>query len=145
MKEITKWKADDGCEFSDETSCAAYDQLCETVVKVMAAFPPLPKNDGCDFAYGGGFMQLSEAVVTTVRGKLFDIIATRINRRSIEGFRDIKVSPAFVAKFIDGKNNRPLYAAWQRLSCIDSRWREWGQPYYAIHPDQGKQVMLASV
>lgn len=145
MKEITTWRASDGCDFTNKTDCAAYDQLCENVIHVMAAFPPHPQHDGCNFSYGGGFMQLSEKVVTTVRCKLIDIIATKINPGSVEEFRDLKVPASSVAKFIDGNNIRPLYAAWQRLSCIDSRWREWGQPYYAINPDQGQQVMLASV
>ena len=145
MQQITKWKADDGCEFAGMVECLAYESLCAQVDAIMTAFPCRPKNDGCRFSNGGGFIQLSEDVVKDVRCKLLDIIATKINHRWIEEARDMRVHPPYVARLVGELNLKPLYQAWGRVGCIDKQWREWGQPYYATNPDQGEQIMLASV
>jgi hypothetical protein len=145
MKQIIKWQADDGREFQEETECKAYESLCGEVASIMATFPAHPKNDGCRFANGHGFIQLSEVVVKEVRNKLLDLISGEINHRWVEESRDMSVHPSYVARLVGETGLRPLYNAWNRITCVDDQWREWGQPYYASHPDQGDQLMLASV
>lgn len=145
MEQITKWKADDGTEFTEESECAAYEKMCADVTLVMSAFPAQPENDSCSFANGGGYLQLSEEVVADVRGKLLDIIATKIDHKWVEESRDTKIHPSYVDRLLGDYDIRPLCSAWGRLSKIDKQWREWGQPYYATHPDEGKQIMLGSV
>lgn len=27
-------------------------------------------------------------------------------------------------------------------NCIDEQFREWGQPYFAVNPDKGKQICI---
>ncbi len=39
---------------------------------------------------------------------------------------------------IDGGDD-VLHRAWYRVYCIDASGREWGQPYFALHPTEGKQ------
>lgn len=36
-----------------------------------------------------------------------------------------------VGRFLDDSGNREAYGLGYRINCIDSRNREWGQPYYA--------------
>ena len=38
-----------------------------------------------------------------------------------------------VGRYIDDSNNRDLSMAWNRFICIDSKYREWSQPYFAIN------------
>jgi len=143
MKQITKWQADDGTEFTDEIVCLDYELLCGKVTKIMSAFPVPP--EGCVFANGGGYLQLSEEVVTTVRNQILDLIATKIDHHWVEESRDPRIHTSWVARLVGDYNIRPLSAAWERLSCIDNQWREWGQPYYANNPDEGCQIELGTV
>ena len=145
MKQITKWKADDGCEFTDMAECAAYETLCAQVETIMAAFPKRPENDGCSFANGGGYIQLSAEVVKDARCKLLDLIATKIDHRWIAESKGENVHPSYVSRLVGDYGLRPFCNAWHRFECIDKSWREWGQPYFANHPSEGKQTMLASV
>ena len=36
----------------------------------------------------------------------------------------------------------PLWRAWCRLTNIDDQGREWGQAYFAMHPEMAKNVVL---
>lgn len=145
MQQITKWEADDGREFSDMDECIEYENLCDQVERIISAFPKKPENDGCSFANGGGYIQLSEEVVKTTRNKLLDLIATKITHNWVEESRFMNVHPSYVGRLVDECNIRPFIQAWSRISCIDKQWREWGQPYYAANPHEGEQIMLASV
>lgn len=145
MKQIIKWQAEDGSEFTDMAECLSYESLCAQVADVMAAFPPKPENDGCSFSNGGGFLQLSEAVVKDVRLKLLDIVATKISHRWVDESRDMRVDASYVDRLLGDYGIRPLCRAWSRISCIDKQWREWGQPFFANNPGEGTQKMLGSV
>jgi hypothetical protein len=38
-----------------------------------------------------------------------------------------------VGRFIDDSYNKDLSQTWYRFMCIDEKYREWPQPYYAIN------------
>jgi hypothetical protein len=144
MEQITKWKSDDGCEFTNLAECMAYETLCTQVDQIMMVFPKRPENDGCSFANGGGFIQLSEEIVKKARGNLLDLIATKIDHKWVMQSKDMNTHPSYVARLVGDWGIKPFCQAWDRFNCIDPQWREWGQPYYASHPDEGKQIMVAS-
>lgn len=148
MKQIAKWKADDGAEFNDEAACAAYESLCAEVAGVMARLPPRPDDAGCRFSNGHGYLKHDPVVWLGVqrdiarigRRSFTDECATRHFNFVIDG--DKPLGHTMIGRFIDDGCPRPVYRAWSRLMCVDQEYREWGQPYYALHPDQAEHVAL---
>ncbi len=48
-----------------------------------------------------------------------------------------EVHPSNIAsRFIDDSDCTPLKSAWWRLQCIDDKYREFNQPFYALNPDK---------
>ncbi len=140
MKSIIKYVADDGAEFTTETKCAEYEALCAEIAAVVGKLKPIPKDDGCRFANGGGFIQQDEATFREVRRGLL-LIAQRVcpMKWIDESLADETVHASWAGRII-GESSRPLSSAWNRIHCTDGTFREWGQPYYAMHPDQGTQA-----
>ena len=145
MKTIQKYEANDGSVWDTETECLAHESLCERIRNVMKAFPPLPKNDGCSFANGGGYIQLSEPIVTKVREQLLDLIGEKVTHKWVQESRGGKKHPSWVHRLLSDCEITPLSKAWYRICCVDDQWREWGQPYYAAHPTEGEQRQIAGV
>jgi hypothetical protein len=143
MKPITKYQAADGSEWKTESECLAHESLCDRVAVVMKPWPARPKDDGCSFANGHGYIQLSEKLVAQVRNQLLDLIGERIKHDWVEQSRDMAKHPSWVARLLSDYGIRPLEDAWWRLSCVDKYWREWGQPYYAANPEKGEQRQIA--
>lgn len=143
MKEIKKYVAYDGSEFSRKYDCQRYEKLYRTVQKIMKQLRPKPEDPHCIFANGGGFVTQNPVLVQKVRDELLDVIATRIDHKWIgesKGKERTEVHPSWMAGLLSAYNSSILYAAWTRIWCIDLHGREWGQPYYADHPDEGKQI-----
>lgn len=143
MKAITKYEAADGSEFETESRCAAYESLCAEVADVVAALPALPKDDGCKFANGGGYVQHNPDTFRAVRTKLLQIAQRECPHRwiteSLEKGDEIHAS---WAGRIISESSTPLWRAWNRIYCTDKQFREWGQPYYAEHPEAAEQFCV---
>lgn len=145
MKAITKYVADDGVEFIDEAKCREHDALIVEVAEVMRPLGERYKHgDTCDYENGAGYVQHTTAAVADVRGRLLHI-AQRFTdhkwiRQTLEKGSDAHASWAGAA--IGESCPLPLREAWWRISTMDKQGREWGQPYYADHPAEAKQVCL---
>lgn len=144
MQAITKWKADDGREFDSEADALAHEGRCARVAAIMAEWPADPDEGkpGCDFANGGGYLQLSEGLVVGTRNKLLDLIAETLSHEWIEDSRDPTTDSSWVARLLSDSHDHCVADAWYRLSCVDSRWRWWGQPFYALNMWEGVQECL---
>ena len=44
----------------------------------------------------------------------------------------------------DSPRAKAFQRIYYRLMCIDEQHREWGQPFYAAHPDKGTQRDLSN-
>lgn len=140
MKAVTKYRADDGAEFADAAACATYESLVAEIAEVMRALPPPPKDDGCRFSNGYGYIQHDRATFLAARLALLRIAQRVCPFRWIdESIADSTVHPSWAARII-GESSRPLARAWRRIECTDSQMREWGQPYYATHPDKAPEL-----
>lgn len=140
MEKITKFKAIDGSEFYEESKCRDYETLIAEVEQIMSAFPPLPQNDGCKFANGGGYIQHSKENFDSVKAALLDVAGRFCSHRWIEQTKaDPSVHLSWAARLIGETGLRPLENAWNRLMCIDTLYREWGQPYFASNPEKAEQ------
>lgn len=149
MKPITKWQADDGAEFNSQAECATYEVLCREVDGIMARLPVRPDDTGCRFSNGHGYLQHDPAAWLSVQRDL-----ARIGRRYFEeqsGRRHFDyvidagkpMVHTLAGRLVNDGCPAPVWRAWSRLMCVDSRFREWGQPYYALHPDAAEAFPLS--
>ena len=135
MKRITKYLADDGTEFNTEIEAVNHDALCLEIKEVMSDLPKRPEN-GRKFESGKGFIQHKPHVFFGVRHALLAIGKRYIDHGWIDqAIKDCDIHPSWVLRLFD-EQCRPLSRAWYRFMCTDNKLREWGQPYFADHPDE---------
>jgi len=136
MKTIIKYIANDGKEFKVESECLEYDKLIEWCNNLMSVLPELPKNDGCRFANGQGYIQHNKEIFdkfkTDVLLKAQDYIDHKWISETLHG----DAHPSFAGKLIYESGLDPLYSAWCRVQNTDKNYREYGQMYYAVNPNQ---------
>lgn len=116
MKEVLMYKADDETVFKHQWDALEHDIL----LKILESLKKLVRMDeqwNSDFAKGIGFKQLSDMQAAVFRSEL-------------EKYKKERKPEWFIRKleFIS--------------DCIDLKNRLWGQPYFASHPDEGKQIAL---
>lgn len=145
VKAIIKYCVDDGSEFATMDEALAHDSLCAEIADLMKRLHPIPKD--CDFSNGAGFVQQIPAEALAVQRGI--VKATRRHFRRDEmydrhfDYADTAGKPVgytFVGRLISDGCPHVLYRAWHRIMCMDEAFREWGQPYYAAHPDEADQV-----
>ena len=135
MKKITKYRADDGTEFNSEAEAVNHDALCLEIKEVMSELPKRPSN-GCKFENGEGFIQHQPHVFFGVRHALLAIGKRYIELGWIDqAIKDRNIHPSWVIRLFD-ERCPALSRAWYRIMCTDKKLREWGQPYFADHPDE---------
>lgn len=141
MRTITKYKAYDGEEFTSKTKCEEYERRARAADVLIAILPKKP--EGTDFANGGGFIQHDFHQFYQVREGLIRLALAEVDHHWLkESLADATVHPSYAGRIIDECCNERLKAAWYRFHCTDVRLREWGQPYFASHPMEGKQIQL---
>lgn len=136
MKTITKYQARDGREFNNKIDCKNHEDLLLEIDKVNSILRAAP--DTCDFANGSGYIQHSISQIVQYKDKLDELL-----KRTIKGFNFTDKTHISYVLRVTGDCNSPLYGCYQRLYCVD--WitgREWGQPYFALNPQKGKQICL---
>lgn len=114
------------------------------MAECAAAIRPLgSRPDSINFANGGGYRQHTPAAVVSAKSALLMILRREAKYITLpDDGRDI--SALGFASRIASECAAPLSRAWYRLDCIDHRGREWGQPYFAINPDNGEQREISS-
>lgn len=114
---VTRYQTSDGALFEREQDAIARMDELEARDAVEALLRPLPSDDGCAFANGDGFVQQTTKAILA----LSEYVYKHGGHRSA--------------------SEHPVASKLQyRLHCIDKLGREWGQPYYAAHPEDGKVV-----
>ncbi len=143
MKQITKFVAYNGTEFTDSDACLDYEARCQRADAVIARLSPKPKIDGCSFENGGGYIQHDPKVWHEVRIALLKLAQKECDHRWIsESIDNPSVHPSWAGRILGEGCNKQLQDAWFRITCTDSKCREWGQPYYATHPEDAKQIAI---
>jgi hypothetical protein len=148
MKQIIKWIAEDGAEFNSREACDEYERLCADVQEVLSKLPKIPDLPECSFENGGGYLQHSEETIKPARDDILHLaLKNGVGGTSIEKWitamlNGEDVHASWPGRAIDECCPAPLRRAWYRFMCMDSQWREWGQPYYANHPEEAKQIRL---
>lgn len=144
MKAITIYQANDNSRRDTPEQANARDFMIVAVEKIMLPLGVRPA--GCEFTNGSGYLQHTADAIKAVRADL--IAASRPHLSSWMEEQERKhntdfmtIHPSWFVRMLDGGAD-PLERGWCRLACIDSQNREWGQQYYAAHPDEAKQVCL---
>ncbi|MBK7362633.1 MAG: hypothetical protein IPJ01_10095 [Micavibrio sp.] len=131
MKKITKYEAIDGKVFNTEKECLEYEKIIEKVDVIMKPFDKRPK--GTNFTNGGGYLQHDTNEVNKAKKQI-----TELGNDIFKCNADF----GFIGRYFDDSGYDCLYSAWGRLSNTDSKGREWGQGYFAVNPEKGKQIQL---
>jgi hypothetical protein len=143
MRVVTKYVSDDGREFLAAPECIQYEALCKEVDEIMAPLGMRPDLPGCGFENGDGYLQHDPVVVAKVRNALLKIANTIMPHKWFDqSIADHNADPSWAGRLIGEMSERCLVRAWNRFSCIGAGAREYGQPFYAAHPERVKPVCL---
>lgn len=115
-----------------------YEALIDEVNAILVELNPIPKMGGCDWENGHGFVQQDKDAVISVRRQLLTIAARHIEHPWIvQSLENDSVDTSYAGRLIsEFKFLTPLYQGWIRISNIDKQYREWGQAYFALHPEE---------
>lgn len=135
MRRVHKFVADDGAEFLTETDCRSHEDLLAEIAAVMATLPNRPDDEGLEFSNGHGYLQHTAENFWLARDALLRIGSRIVPHQWVtQSLEDRTIHPSWCGRLFS-EACAPLYRAWQRISCVDSQLREWGQPYFANHPE----------
>ena len=121
MKRIDRWQADDNSIWDTPEKAAERDALVAECNAFFASLnlKPEPKDDGCRFANGHGFIQQPAGS----RDALWAFAKQHGWNRDADG---------------------PIGRLAHRAYKIDPYDREWGQPYFALNPGKGEAFEVVS-
>lgn len=150
MKSKTIYVAEDGTRFETAKEATTADRL---IVRLQKATKPLgkkPSDPHCDFSNGGGYIQHDMKVVLLCRIAVVKILREgplkwyMAERTEKEGLKDSDWHPSGILSRVIDDSDLPdrVKNIWYRFSCIDVKGREWGQPYFALHPEKGVQKKI---
>ena len=147
MEVITQYKAKDGKIFNTEQKCLNHEKLIDQVNLVLSKLDnPEDHKKEVDFDNGKGYIQHDPATFLEVKKELLGLISQKIDhhiiKKAYETYGTDEVHYSWVSRILGDYGYTPLTNAWYRMNCTDSKFREWGQPYYAVHPEEGNQVQL---
>jgi len=132
--------ANDGARFQSEADALKRDAQIEEVNTIMAPLGARPVDEGCRFANGDGYIPHHPGTVRAVKIALGTLTLKTYPWIDVRGTPLEKVHPSWLGRMLDCDDG-PIKHAWRRLYCFDEQGREWGQPYYALNPTEGKQVV----
>ena len=135
MKIIEKYVANDGTEFRNGKDALHRDELLNSISSIEKLLPTRP--DDANFANGHGYIQHKYETIEKVKGFLYELCLIESPSLSEYNFD----SYGFVRSLDDSSS--PLYKLYYRIvMCVDDQLREYGQPYFANHPDKAEQRQL---
>lgn len=142
METLTKYKAFDGREFTDADECREHEANCLEAERIMGQLPAKP--DTCDFSNGGGFLQHDKETFLAVRNQFCEFAKRYTDFKWLQQTIDMGLDahPSWVGRILDEAAPSTISKHWYRFMCVDSELREWGQPYFANNPSEGKQKQL---
>ena len=148
MKVITKYVSNDNIEFLNENDCVEHERNMEIVEYIMMKLPLIP--DSCNFSNGHGYIQHNESDLLNVRNEFLEFFKRYSDHKWIQQTIDggFESHSSWAGRIIGECGYHSISKHWYRFGCIDSQFREWGQPYYAMDgntPTGGDFVQLNEV
>lgn len=134
MKHVVRFIATDGSEFDTETACIDYENL---FYEIQAITNRLPKTE----IHGADYVQLDPETVLSVQHdlvamfeRLYPSMADQHTRYARTATYPVGMS--MIGRYIDDCQCTALRGAWRRIQRIDTLFREYEQPYYAIQSNR---------
>jgi hypothetical protein len=113
MREVIRYEAEDGSVWALRLDAMRRDALvaeCDVIVDELG-LRERPSLSGCQFENGHGHLQQPAGS----RARLLAYLQSKGVTRDTDG---------------------PLATLLHRVYCMDEADREWGQPYFASHPEK---------
>jgi hypothetical protein len=145
MKEVTKYIAEDGKLFDTPRGCREYEKLCEDLESIMKLLFPTPRDEHCRFANGEGYIQQNEEAVNKCMLEIVKLVpALRAYNPSTFKEDPFKCRHGIIGRILSDMSS-PAYHYWCRFMNMDEDYREFGQCYYALHPEKAVLTCLNKV
>lgn len=132
MEKIIKYRAKDNREFYDLDKCMEHEVLLIKIDNILEKL--VPASDDIEFTNGEGYIQQERDIVKQAIKESTELY----NKSRKEMSKKIETIMYYGRLLQD--SGSPLYNLYSRFDCIDTKMREWGQPYFAYHPEKGKQI-----
>lgn len=149
MEEIKIYKCKDGQRFDLKDNAIKYEKLIDDVEEVISKLPEQPKDDGCRFSNGHGYLQHKSIDIMIARKELLELALKnepgidKTNSWVRESISNHNHHISYAQRIIGEYNSlSPISRALYRLACIDSKNREFGQPYFANNPEKADLFQL---
>jgi hypothetical protein len=143
MKTSTIYIADDGSRFDKEIDCLAYELMCKEIEIIMR--PLGVRNSSTVFANGGGYYQHESPHLVKIELAKYLLKKQPDLKAAEQIVAGENVDMSCIRRFTEYMGNCINQATF-RLSCINyTSGREYGQPYFASHESECKQVDLGKV
>lgn len=140
MKIIDAYVSEDGNVFWSREECLAHEALCGQVSRILSLLSVRP--NGREFSNGAGYLQHDISILIKVANLLLDII----NQRTPGLNLCVDLKTFSVRDFTETMRRHAILPAMKdadyRFMCIDENMREWGEPYFVRHPENGKPIRL---
>jgi hypothetical protein len=151
MREVTttttKYVTEDENQFDSPIDALKHELLLYRVNDALSQLPPRPKS--MEFSNGKGYILHNRYVAMNAYLQLVGIARDYIGEemREVEsrpGFKGwgIETAEWFDFHFSRVGDNPTLSHAFYRFRAMDSSFREWGQIYFALNPNEGLNVRL---
>lgn len=145
MKPITRFLADDGAEFASELEALERDALVAELIEVEKHL--IPRPSGGHFTESGEYVQQSGPVVLAFQRRLIRMFATRYDAHLGERWArylviEVPVGNTYLGRLVSDCAPPCFNRTWWRLWCMDRRFREYGQPYFAHQADKALDSAL---
>lgn len=132
MRTLTKHEAKDGSLHDAVVDALKRDAYIEALDAADAILGPKPDANGANY-------------VQHERGRIEDYIAAIVE--ALGTYESARLSLMFrenprgiVGRYLDDSRS-PAYRASYRVMCIDADDKEWGQPYFVLHPNPEAKAM----
>lgn len=144
----TLYRTTDGSEFRTHEAATAYESRAERLTALLSRLPALPEGTG--FSNGEGYLQHDYDTAVSVMNEVLTIMEERVGKSHGETGWDSwilqtrtkgprEAHPSWVGRLISDYDDKALNRAWSRFMCINwTTMREYGQQYYAAHPDEAR-------
>lgn len=124
MEVVTRYRSG-GRDFVTEAGALNHDRLLRIVAAVNAFLGPA---EGID-PNGSNYKQHDAAAVQAFDNAFCDALKSEFPKEPHAAY-----TRGYIGRILDDSNH-PFVALYYRLARIDSQNREWGQIYYANHPN----------
>src|ERR1017187_2240412 len=128
MKEIVMFECADGERFTTKALATKHEVTVKIVSELKAMLLPI-KLDTIDFTNGSGFIQLTSRQIAEFKVEL---------TKALKKYHGAAIVESTSLGRMLNDTNSPFDTVYRLTYQIDSMNRLWGQPYYALHPNEGK-------